>query len=131
MGLSYSAFALAVVVTGSALALGCGSSTDSGPQSTQPASRDEAARATCSKLSECNEIGPGKTYESADQCTVKQRANWDTLWPPQDCDGKIDQTAYNNCLDEIRRAECGNSVDLANIVLNKCAKAKVCSGGTT
>ena len=120
---------LAAGVLGALIVAGCSSSSSSGGASTQASARDEAASTACQQFAHCDQIGPGKTYDSADQCDVKQRSFWDSQWPVATCDGKIDATEYDKCLTTISSASCGSAVDLANVVLVKCSSGTVCSAG--
>ena len=120
---------LAAGVVGALIVAGCSSSSSSGGASTQASARDEAASTVCQQFAHCDQIGPGKTYDSADQCDVKQRSFWDSQWPVATCDGKIDATEYQKCLTTISTATCGSAVDLANVVLVKCSSGTVCSAG--
>ncbi len=123
---------LAAGVLGTLIVAGCSSgssSSSSGGASTQVSARDGAASKACDQFAHCDQIGPGKTYDSADQCDVKQRSFWDSQWPVATCDGKIDPTEYDKCLTTISTASCGSAVDLANVVLVKCSSGTVCSAG--
>lgn len=95
--------------------------------STQPVARDLAVEASCDRVQACGEIGVGKNYESRDACDVQLSSTWQNLWPPAECDGRIDNAMLDVCLKSISLAECSNALDLLNIFANKCAKAKVCS----
>jgi hypothetical protein len=112
--------ALGVVALG--LPAGCGSS------HSQAAARDAVTEATCDWYMDCGEIGAGKTHASRDSCEVQVRASWDSAWPAEACDGKINSEQLDVCLDAIAITECGNGLDVLNTLVNKCPQAKVCSG---
>jgi outer membrane murein-binding lipoprotein Lpp len=120
---------VAAGVLGALIVAGCSSSTSSSGASTQASARDEAAGTACQQFAHCDQIGAGKTYDSANQCDVQQRSFWDTQWPVATCDGKIDATEYQKCLTTISTASCGSAIDLANVVLVKCSSGTVCSAG--
>jgi hypothetical protein len=109
-------------------ALACsGSDSPQGTPPDQGSARNSAAAASCDKAAACNAIGAGRVYESRDQCDVRQKATWDALWDAKTCDGHIDPAQYSLCISSIYASECGNGLDLANVLLNKCPANKVCS----
>ena len=101
---------------------GCG-----GPYS-QTRARDLATIHSCDWYAHCNEIGPGKTYQTRDECEVKVRASWTDAWPAAECDNKIRPDDLDICLKAIDITSCGNFLDLYNTLANKCSKAQVCKG---
>jgi hypothetical protein len=114
--------AVAVGVGALGLATGCGS------DHSQAGARDAVTDASCDFYNRCGEIGAGKTYETRDSCEVQVRASWDTAWPVQACDGKINSEQLKVCLSAIAATECGNTLDVLNTLLNKCPQDKICSG---
>ena len=112
--------ALGIVLLG--LATGCGS------DHSQASARDAVTDASCDWYMGCGEIGPGKTHPNRDSCEVQVRASWDTAWPVEACDGKINNEQLEICLDAIAITECGNGLDVVNTLANKCPQAKICSG---
>jgi hypothetical protein len=104
------------------LAAGCGS------DHSQASARDAVTDASCAYYARCGDIGSGRTYETRDSCEVQVRASWDTAWPVEACDGKINSEQLNVCLNAIGATECGNTLDVLNTLLNKCPQDKVCSG---
>jgi hypothetical protein len=115
-----------VSVALSALALGVAAGC--GSNHSQASARDAVTDASCDYYARCGEIGAGKTYETRDTCEVQVRANWDTAWPVEACDGKINSEQLNICLSAIGATECGNALDALNTLLNKCPQNKICSG---
>jgi len=96
--------------------------------SSQPAARDRAVDAVCARFSACGEVGgSGDAYASMESCRVDQASVWEKLWPPQECDGRIDPEQLDLCINAINAAECGEGLDVLNVLLNKCPKSKVCS----
>jgi hypothetical protein len=85
--------------------------------------RDQATSATCVRFNMCAPF-PSAQYASMDACEIDWRANWDKAWPAAQCDGKIDQTAYQMCLEAIASTAC-NIVDFF-ATLGKCSAANVC-----
>lgn len=88
--------------------------------------RDTATEKTCDYYARCNEIGTGKTYTSRDNCIVKVQATFETAWPPDVCDGHVDQSALDLCYNAIDTAQCGSGGDVLH-VLDKCQRANVCT----
>jgi hypothetical protein len=86
--------------------------------------RDQATTLTCQQFAACMEIGTGKTYPTQSDCEIQWQGNWDKAWPAADCEGKIDQGAFETCLARIRGTTC-NAFDLL-ATLAVCSKANVC-----
>jgi hypothetical protein len=101
---------------------GCGDDITS-----QMSARDAATKHICDRAQTCGLIGAGLTYQNRDDCDVKQRDNWQTQWPPSECDGHIDQTQLNACLTNIDAIQCSDiGAGLLSVALT-CGKARVCS----
>jgi hypothetical protein len=101
----------------------CNSSTS------QQDARDRATAETCARLTACGQVGSGKTYATADDCTTKWRSNWQTTWPPPACDGQINENNLEICLTAIHSTDCMSGLDALDTA-SKCTQAKVCSGST-
>ena len=114
-GLGAAALALAAV------ALACGSES-------QSSARDRATTAVCNKLESCGQLDAGQLYTSPDDCRVKQTDYWQGTWPPESCDGRINDTNLDRCITAIDQSQCGNGLDFLDIVLNKCTRDSVCDG---
>lgn len=98
---------------------------DSG--TSQASARDAATKHMCDRAQTCALVGPGLTYESRDDCEIKQRDYWQTQWPPAECDGHIDGTQLNACLTNIDAIQCSDiGAGLLSVALT-CGKARVCS----
>ena len=116
------ALCLGLVMTAALAAAGCGST------SSQADARDRATSTTCAWFQMCGKIGHGLTYETADTCQVQVRAKWDDAWPVASCDGKINQSQLDLCLQAISSTICDNGLDELNTLANKCPAAKICAG---
>ena len=103
-------------------AAGCGSVADD-----RVTARNQATKATCDQYQFCGDIGAGKTYATYDACTVQWQANWDSYWPANLCQGKIDQAALHVCLSAIGGTSCTNILDFFS-TLGKCSKENICIG---
>jgi hypothetical protein len=106
------------------LSAGCGSSTVSRSEA-----RDRATSETCNRFDACGQVAAGKAYPDQESCEVDQRAMWQTRWPAEACEGKIDQAKLEVCLTAIHSTECTSALDIYNTIVNKCGQANVCSGG--
>ncbi|MCI0572822.1 MAG: DUF6184 family natural product biosynthesis lipoprotein [Myxococcaceae bacterium] len=96
-----------------------------GPTSV-PAAQNLATEATCDWYEKCDEIGADKTYQDRQECEVASRnAFQDVLWPEGQC-MKIDQEAFDTCLDRIRGTTCGNPLDFLT-TLSICSANNVCT----
>ena len=111
---------IALVVAG---AIGCSDGSTS-----QPAARDRAATAACEAAQRCGQIGSGQTYVSLDDCLTKRKNDFQNAWPPETCNGKINETQLDTCVNAIQMIQCGNILQLADIVLNQCPSSQVCNG---
>jgi len=114
------AVALASGVLGALGTPGCG-----GSAPTQIQARDQATTYVCDYYQRCAMIGAGQTYTSRDDCETKVRTMFQSAWPPEEC-AKISAMGFDNCLTAIRIAECNNTADVLNVLLNKCTKMNVC-----
>jgi hypothetical protein len=85
--------------------------------------RDQATTATCTRYNACS-MFPSAAYPSMEACEIDWRANWEKAWPASTCEGKIDQAAFELCLNAISSTGC-NLVDLLS-TLGKCSAANVC-----
>jgi hypothetical protein len=94
----------------------------------QGAARDLATKHSCDWYAKCGEIASGKKYATRDACEVDTRKSWNDLWPVADCDAKVRGEDLDVCLKAIDITTCGNLLDLANTVFNKCGKSQVCRG---
>lgn len=88
---------------------------------------DRAADATCTNLDKCGEIGEGRTYATRNACMVDYRATFQNSWPAGQCEDNINPDGFDQCIGRIEIAQCGNLLDLANVVLN-CTPGRVCGG---
>jgi hypothetical protein len=98
-------------------AAGCSSSTS------RESARDQATAATCDRFNMCAAF-PSTSYPSREACEIDWRANWEKAWPAAECEGKIDQGAFETCMAAIRGTAC-NIIDFFS-TLGKCSAANVC-----
>jgi hypothetical protein len=103
------------------LAAGCSSGIS------RESARDQATTATCTRYNMCS-MFPSAAYPSMDACEIAWRANWDKAWPASECEGKIDQAAFELCLNAISATAC-NVFDFFS-TLGKCSAANVCDATT-
>jgi hypothetical protein len=113
-----------VMTAGLATAGGCGGG------SSQADARDRATSTTCAWFQQCGKIGHGLTYETLDMCQVQVRAKWDSAWPVASCDGKINESQLELCLQAISSTICDNGLDELNTLANKCPEVKICGGAS-
>jgi hypothetical protein len=115
-------YRVAVLLSGLFLLATC----DDG-EPTQTGARDAATQHGCDRAQACGLIGPGLTYENREDCEIKQRNNWQTQWPPAECDGHIDQTQLDACLTVIDAIQCADIGAGLVSVAATCGKARICS----
>jgi len=100
---------------------------------TREQARDQATTAVCDTYAMCGQIGASAdggaapTYATRDSCETQWRGQFEQMWPPADCDGKISQTKFDLCQASIRAITCGNLGDVV-LALSSCAKTNVCTG---
>ena len=75
--------------------------------------RDEMTDQACKEYyGRCGEIGPGKTYATKDECTVKVKSQVNDMWPANKCDdGRIDENKFDGCMKRASAASCSNLLD--------------------
>ena len=100
-----------------ALASGCGWSVSG--------ARDAYAQKWCAYEVRCGNIGAGHTLTTTDECLVKYKADAQTLWPTATCEGHIDSTNLDGCLNAIDSLRCDNLADQFQ-VLSRCMPGEVC-----
>jgi len=88
---------------------------------------DRAADAACDKADACGEIGQGLTYASRNACMIDYRATFQNQWTPGRCEENINQDGFDQCVNRIEIMQCGNILDMANVLLN-CGANSVCGG---
>jgi hypothetical protein len=116
---------VAAFALGASLQVACGGSDASSGSQVPPA--QTAAAETCARLQTCGDIGHDKLYDDVDQCESQERARWDTLWPPSECDGPINQPQFDVCIHAVENVECNSESDLINVLVNKCPRTKICA----
>ena len=107
--------------------VGCGGSTVADVTKKQSDAVNAAAASTCSRYKDCNEIASGKMYTTADECTTAEKGKWNDRWTVSDCDGKVNGSNLQVCLDAIAQTACGTVLPVDAIT--KCQKSDVCNGG--
>ena len=105
-------------------ALSCG-----GVGTSRETARDQAVTTTCDRVMTCGGIGAGKSYTSYDNCKIMQTSFWEGAWPAAECDGKIDPTNLNVCINAIAATDC-MGLDFL-LTLGKCNKMKICGAAAT
>ncbi len=97
-------------------------------ETTREEYRDEMTDQACKNYyGRCDQVGPGKTYPSQDECTVKVRATINDMWPASKCDdGRIDQDKFDSCMTRAGNASCSSIVDWTAFLL-ECNASKVCT----
>lgn len=88
--------------------------------------RDSAAKHACDRLNACNQLGAGLAYPDYSTCELQQRNYWDLAWPTGTCENQISTSGFDGCIDAIDGAQCGNGLDILNIILNRCTATSVC-----
>jgi hypothetical protein len=121
MGIFHAVASSAVV---SALVLACGSSNNKGAavpntstgvtapqQSADMKVVDQIATARCRHEQTCNNVGPGRHYESMNTCLDQMRGGTADELNAYNCPRGISSPALNHCVSSIENAQCGNLWD--------------------
>lgn len=87
--------------------------------------RSAATSRACNWYQSCGEIGPGKTFETRDDCEVETANSFNSLWNSAACD-QIERDELEVCLKAIDITQCNNALDFLNTVFNKCGVSQVC-----
>lgn len=88
---------------------------------------NEAALAVCDYYQRCDEIGPGEAYPDRNECMNDQRSFFQDLWTYGACEENMNEDGFAQCINRVEIAQCGNLLDLANVLLN-CTQGRVCGG---
>ena len=88
---------------------------------------DEAANALCDYYERCDLYGPDEddVYPNRSECVVGEKANFQNTWSVNACEDNINGEGFNQCVTRIEIAQCGNVLDIFNLLLN-CTSGKVC-----
>lgn len=73
--------------------------------------RTNIADARCDREQRCNRIGAGKTYADRNACVTNVQQAWRDDLTFKDCPGGVDAGKLNQCLAELRNADCGAALD--------------------
>jgi Family of unknown function (DUF6184) len=83
--------------------------------------------ARCEREQRCDNVGPGKKWESEGECETKTRAEWREDLNKYECPQGIVQAELDECLVNIREESCGNPFDtIARAV--QCNASDICDG---
>lgn len=120
-----------IVTATAALAAALIGAVDCGGVSTDDlqSARNQATTASCNYYKMCNQIGPGLTFETSQDCQNQVLSFWTSQWPTAACDGKIVSSAVTSCLDAINSTLCMNGLDVLATLYAKCPEARVCGTG--
>lgn len=93
--------------------------------------RDALADAFCTlqDSESCKNIGPGKDYNTFDDCIVDRKGSYNDLWPSDKCtDDNMNQDKVDDCVTRIEIANnCGKGISEGLSFLSACNSDKVCS----
>lgn len=97
-------------------------------ETTREEYRDEMTDQICQDYyGRCGKVGPGKTYASKDDCTVKVRVQINDMLPASKCDdGRIDEGKFEACMTRVSNASCSSLLDWTSF-LAECNASKVCT----
>jgi hypothetical protein len=115
-----------LLVVAGVCALGLGSCGGVKTAPTRAEAREKATKATCDRYTKCGAIGPGLSYDNRESCEIAWESIWESAWPIADCEGRIDNDAFNVCINRINSTMC-EVLDVFT-TLDICAKKNVCIG---
>jgi hypothetical protein len=119
--------AFAALVVGSAGFLfghGCGS-----VASDRDTAINQVTSDACARYQACGAIGPSagsNGYASINDCQTAWKDKFTTQWPPNECEGRIDQSMLGVCRSRIMSTSCDSVVDVLVTFEVTCSAAAVC-----
>lgn len=88
--------------------------------------REGAANRACQWEDKCGNVGSGKNYANPAECMTDKRSDFQSAWPTDRCDGRIDGASLDTCFKAIDNTRCNDLFDAINTA-SKCSASSVCS----
>jgi hypothetical protein len=88
-----------------------GTTTVTGASLANNSAIERIVAARCEREAACRNIGPDKKHSSAQLCAEKLRVDMKSDLNAQECPAGIDQKELGECLESIRKEDCGNPID--------------------
>ncbi|MFO0594747.1 MAG: DUF6184 family natural product biosynthesis lipoprotein [Myxococcaceae bacterium] len=92
--------------------------------------RETGAQRSCQFEDKCGNIGSGKRYANFGECMTDKRADYQSLWPSDRCQGRIDAQNFDTCMKAVDNTRCNDLLDAINTV-SKCSSSSVCTAGSS
>lgn len=89
--------------------------------------RNMAADEVCNELDSCGNIGSGEQYDTYDDCIVEEESRFNSAWPANECEDRINADKFDNCMTRAKLAACGSWLDYL-AALDHCSADNVCIG---
>jgi hypothetical protein len=86
---------------------------------------EQLATARCRHEQTCNNVGPGKTYVTADICMQQMRGSTADELNAYNCPRGISEPGLKHCLMAIDNQQCGNMID-SLATSNDCRNSVMC-----
>ena len=89
---------------------------------------NQATASACNRYQACGLIGSASTasYASISDCQADWKNKFTTQWTQAQCQGRIDKTMLNVCIEGIDSTSCTNVLDVLNTFYVTCSVANVC-----
>lgn len=113
-----------------ASSIGCSAADDTVVEPSRETRVQYIANEACKRFDECGNIGEGdgNTYPNMDECRSDMENKFYDLWPANECsDGRIDQAAYDNCVDRAQVYSCDDNLFEFISYYNECNADDVCT----
>jgi hypothetical protein len=95
------------------------------PAARSRSAAEQLAQARCEREQQCGNVGPDKTFSSAQDCLVRIQSDWKDELNARECPGGINQHELNECMTQVRAEACSNPFDtLARIT--ECTSGQIC-----
>ncbi|UQA61651.1 DUF6184 family natural product biosynthesis lipoprotein [Polyangium aurulentum] len=85
------------------------------------------AAARCDRAERCMQVGPHHRYDTRSDCVTAVRAKENDELNLNACPGGIDREELDECLEEIREAECDSTLDALSATV-ACRASDLCLG---
>jgi hypothetical protein len=97
----------------------------SAPLATDTLAASQVVDARCDRQVRCNDIGPGKRYETMDVCTKEMGYEKRTELHTGDCPRGVRERALEGCMHAIKGVSCEEPLD-SLFRLDACSKDRLC-----
>lgn len=102
-----------------------GTTTITGASLASATAIDRLVAARCEREERCKNVGADKKYTNPSACGQKLRNDMKDDLNAKDCPRGVDQKELNECLEQIRKEDCGSPIDAISR-LTECRSGELC-----